>query len=151
MKDSRHGTYGVSALSLFLLLRVTGLGAVAAINPLAAGAIWLAAGIVGRSGALWLAVALPAARPDGIAAAAGAVSGRSFAVGAVFAVLLTFVLAGPATNMLALGFVLVTTLAVIAGWTALCRRLVGGQSGDLIGALGGLLEIAVLATLLAFV
>ncbi|WP_193336467.1 adenosylcobinamide-GDP ribazoletransferase [Devosia beringensis] len=151
MKDSRHGTYGVAALCLFILLRVTGLGAVAAISPLAAGAIWLAASIVGRSGALWLAVALPAARPDGISAAAGVVSGRSFAVGAVFAVLLAFVLGGPATNMLALGFVLVATLAVIAGWTALCKRLVGGQSGDLIGALGGLVEIAALAALMAFV
>jgi len=151
MKDSRHGTYGVAALCLFILLRVTGLGAVAAISPLAAGAIWLAASIVGRSGALWLAVALPAARPDGISAAAGAVSGRSFAVGAVFALLLAFVLGGPATNVLALGFVLVATLAVIAGWTALCKRLVGGQSGDLIGALGGLVEIAALAALMAFV
>ena len=151
MKDSRHGTYGVAALCLFLLLRVTGLGAVAAVNPLAAGAIWLAASIVGRSGALWLAVALPTARPDGVSAAAGAVSGGSFAVGAVFAVLLVFVLAGPATNVLALGFVLIATVAVIAGWTALCKRLVGGQSGDLIGALAALLEIAVLCALLAFV
>jgi adenosylcobinamide-GDP ribazoletransferase len=151
MKDSRHGTYGVAALCLFILLRVSGLGAVAAINPLAAGAIWLAASIVGRSGALWLAVALPAARPDGISAAAGAVSGRSFAVGAVFAVLLAFVLGGPATNLLALGFALVAALAVIAGGSALCRRLVGGQSGDLIGALGGLVEIAVLCALLGFV
>jgi len=151
MKDSRHGTYGVAALCLFILLRVTGLGAVAAISPLAAGAIWLAASIVGRSGALWLAVALPAARPDGISAAAGAVSGRSFAVGGVFAVLLAFVLGGPATNLLALGFALVAALVVTAGWSALCKRLVGGQSGDLIGALGGLVEIAVLAALMAFV
>ncbi|WP_033032914.1 hypothetical protein, partial [Pseudoalteromonas fuliginea] len=77
--------------------------------------------------------------------------GGSFAVGAVFAVLLVFVLAGPATNVLALGFVLIATVAVIAGWTALCKRLVGGQSGDLIGALAALLEIAVLCGLLAFV
>ena len=150
MKDIRHGTYGVAALCLFILLRVTGLGAVAAISPLAAGAIWLAASIVGRSGALWMAVALPAARPDGIAAAAGAVSRRSFAVGAVFAVVLAFVLGAPATNVLALGLALVATLAVIALWTVLCKRLVGGQSGDLIGALGALVEIAVLCALLPF-
>ena len=29
MKDSRHGTYGVAALALFILLRVTALGAMA--------------------------------------------------------------------------------------------------------------------------
>lgn len=150
MKDSRHGTYGVAALCLFIMLRVTGLGAVAASSPLAAAAIWLAANIAGRSGALWLVVALPAARPDGLAATAGAVSGRSFAVGAVFAVLLLFVLGGPATNLLALGLAIAAALAVMAGWSALCRRLVGGQTGDLIGALGALVEIAVLAALLPF-
>lgn len=150
MKDSRHGTYGVAALCLFIMLRVTGLGAVAASSPLAAAAIWLAASIAGRSGALWLVVALPAARPDGLAATAGAVSGRSFAVGAVFAVLLLFVLGGPATNLLALGLAIAAALAVMAGWSALCRRLVGGQTGDLIGALGALVEIAVLAALLPF-
>lgn len=150
MKDSRHGTYGVAALCLFIMLRVTGLGAVAASSPLAAAAIWLAASIAGRSGALWLVVVLPAARPDGLAAMAGAVSGRSFAVGAVFAVLLLFVLGGPATNLLALGLAIAAALAVMAGWSALCRRLVGGQTGDLIGALGALIEIAVLAALLPF-
>lgn len=150
MKDSRHGTYGVAALSLFLLLRVTALGAVAAVNPLAAGAMWLAASIAGRSGALWVAVALPPARADGASATAGRLPGRSFAVGAVFAVVLLFLLAGPATSLVGLGAALLLAVAVIALWTALCRRLVGGQTGDLIGALGALVEIAVLAGLLPF-
>jgi adenosylcobinamide-GDP ribazoletransferase len=150
MKDSRHGTYGVAALSLFVLLRVTALGSMAAINPLMAGAIWLAASIVGRSGALWIAVALPAARSDGASVTAGRLDGRHFAVGAVFAAILLFVLAGPPTSLVALGFAALLAVAVIAGWTALCRRLVGGQTGDLIGALGALVEIAVLAALLPF-
>ena len=150
MKDSRHGTYGVAALCLFILLRVTALGAVAAINPLAAGAIWLAASIVGRSGALWLAVALPPARVDGASATAGRLSGQSFAVGAVFAAILLFVLGGPATSLVGLGFALLLALGVIAGWTGLCLRLVGGQTGDLMGALGALVEIAVLTALLPF-
>jgi adenosylcobinamide-GDP ribazoletransferase len=150
MKDSRHGTYGVAALCLFIVLRLTGLGAVAASNPLSAGAIWLAASIVGRSGAMWLAVALPAARPDGISAAAGAVTGRAFAVGAVFAGVLLFVLAGPATNLVAVGCSVAALLVVIVGWTTLSKALVGGQTGDLIGALGALIEIAVLCALLPF-
>lgn len=150
MKDSRHGTYGVAALALFLLLRVTALGAVAAVNPLAAAAVWLAASITGRSGALWLAVKLPSARADGASAAAGPLSGRNFAVGAVFAVILLFILAGPATSLVGLGAALLLALGAIAGWTALCRRLVGGQTGDLIGALGAMVEIAVLAGLLPF-
>ena len=151
MKDSRHGTYGVAALCLFLVLRVVGIGSVATINPLAAAAIWLAAGIVGRSGALWLAVALAPARTDGAAATAGRLQKRSFAVGAVLGLMLLFVLAGPPTSVLALALALVAAVAVIAGWTALCGRLVAGQTGDLIGALGALLEITVLTALLLFV
>lgn len=151
MKDSRHGTYGVAALCLFVLLRVTGLGAVAAINPLAAGAIWLSASIAGRSAALWLAVALPPVRKDGASATAGRVPGRSFAVGAVFAVVLVFLLAGPVVGLLGPGVAVIAALVMIMGWTALCRRMIGGQTGDLIGALGALVEIAVLTALLGFV
>lgn len=150
MKDSRHGTYGVAALSLFVLLRITGLGAVAAVSPLGAGAIWLASSVAGRSSAIWLAVALPAARSDGLSAAAGSVSPISFAVGAVFAAVLLFVLGGPATSLVALGAAVLAALAMVAGWTALCKRLVGGQTGDLIGALGALTEVAVLTALLPF-
>lgn len=151
MKDSRHGTYGVAALCLLLVLRVTALGSVAATQPLAAAAIWLAAGIAARSGAMWLPLALPPARSDGASASAGQVSKRSFAVGAVLALVLVFVLAGPATSVFALGLATILCLAVIAGWSALCRRLVDGQTGDLIGALMALLEITVLGTLLVFV
>lgn len=150
MKDSRHGTYGVAALCLFILLRVMALGSLTAIYPLMAGTIWLAASIVGRSGAMWLALALPPARSDGMSASAGRLGSGHFAVGAVLATMLLFVLAGPPTSLLAIGVALVLAAAVIGLWTALCRRLVGGQTGDLIGALGALVEIAVLAALLPF-
>ncbi|SHE38014.1 adenosylcobinamide-GDP ribazoletransferase [Devosia limi] len=151
MKDSRHGTYGVAALCLFIVLRVVGIGSVAAINPLAAGAIWLAAGVTARTGALWLASVLPPARSDGAAAAAGQLSKRSFAVGVVFALILLFLLAGPPTSLFAIAVALILVVAVTTGWVAVCRRLVGGQTGDLIGALMALLEIAVLTALLLFV
>ena len=151
MKDSRHGTYGVAALCLFIVLRVVGIGSVVAASPLAAAAIWLASGIVARSGALWLAVALPPARVDGAAATAGRLLRRSFAVGAALAAILLFVLAGPPTSLLALALAIALTVGVIAGWSAWCKRLVGGQTGDLIGALVALLEITVLTALLLFV
>lgn len=151
MKDSRHGTYGVAALALFIILRVTAIGAMAAVNPLAAGAVWLAASIVGRSGALWLAVALPAARSVGAAATVGRLGKMGFAVGILFSAVLLFLLAGPSTSLLGLALAVVLAVAVINGWTWVCKRLVGGQSGDLIGALGALVEIAVLAALLSFV
>jgi adenosylcobinamide-GDP ribazoletransferase len=150
LKDSRHGTYGVAALCLFLVLRVTALGSVAMVNPLAAAGLWLAANIAGRSGALWVAVALPPARADGASATAGSLPASRFAIGAVFATLLTFVIGAPASSFLGVILALVAVALVALGWTALCRRLVGGQTGDLIGAAAGLGEIAALAVLLIF-
>lgn len=150
LKDSRHGTYGVAALCLFLLLRVTALGSVAAVNPLAAAALWLAANIAGRSGALWVAVALPPARADGASVAAGTLPPSRFAVGAALAALLVFVIGAPASSLLGVLVALLAVGLVAWGWSALCRRLVGGQTGDLIGAAGGLGEIAALSILLIF-
>ncbi len=150
MKDSRHGTYGVAAIGLYLLLRVTAIGAVAAYNPLAAAGIWLAATVVGRSGSLWLSYALPPARTGGASASAGRVGRVSLAVGAAFAALLALVLAAPFTSLVAVLLALIAAGLVALGWEWSCRKLVGGQTGDLIGALGALIEVTVLAVLLVF-
>ncbi|WIY53718.1 adenosylcobinamide-GDP ribazoletransferase [Devosia sp. YIM 151766] len=150
LKDSRHGTYGVAALCLFLLLRVTALGSLAALDPLAAGGLWLAANIAGRSGALWLAVALPPARADGASAAAGALPASRFAIGAALAMLLVLAIGAPASSLLGVMSALLLVALIVPFWSAVCRRLVGGQTGDLIGAGGGLGEIAALAMLLIF-
>lgn len=151
MKDSRHGTYGVAALGLYLLFRITAIGGVAAHNPLAAGAIWLASTVIGRSASLWLSVALPNAREGGASAAVGRVSRRAFFGGMGFAVLLAFVLAAPFTSVVAVIVSLGVAAGVAAAWVWACRKLIGGQTGDLIGALQALIEIAVLTVLLVFV
>ena len=151
MKDSRHGTYGVAAIGLYLLLRVTAIGAVAAYNPLAAGAIWLASTVIGRSASLWVSVALPNAREGGASASVGRVSRRAFFAGIGFAVLLTFVLAAPFTSVVAVILSLAAAASVAAAWVWTCRKLIGGQTGDLIGALQALIEVVVLTVLLMFV
>lgn len=51
---------------------------------------------------------------------------------------------------MALVLALVVAGLVAWGWVWTCRRLIGGQSGDLIGALGALIEVAVLTVLLIF-
>jgi len=150
LKDSRHGTYGVSALCIFLVLRVTAIGSVTAFNPLAAAGIWLAANIAGRSGALWLAVALPPARADGASASVGILPASRFSIGAALALLLVFTIGGPASSLVGVIAAALLVALVVLGWTALCGKLVGGQTGDLIGAAAGLGEIAALTTLLVF-
>ena len=142
MKDSRHGTYGVCAIGLLLALRIAAIGSIA--NPLAAAGVWLAATLMARSGALWLTLALPPARSGGAAAAAGQVTRQAFGIGAVFMVVLSFVLAGFAVGVLGLVAAYALGALVVWGWVTLCRRLIGGQTGDLIGALQALIEIAAL-------
>jgi adenosylcobinamide-GDP ribazoletransferase len=151
MKDSRHGSYGVAALCLFLVLRVAALGSMAAVSPLAAASVWLAAMLLARSGALWLSVSLAPARPDGASAAAGRVPRRAFFIGGAFALVLGFILGAPPAGVLGFVLALVLCAGVSFGWQKLCRNLVGGQTGDLIGALQALLEIAALAAFSLFV
>ena len=150
MKDSRHGTYGVAALCLFLLLRVAALSAMAVAEPYSAATVWLGSMLVARSGALWLTVALPPARADGASAGAGRVGIAAFGQGTALALVLLLLLVAPAVGLP--GFIAAALFGVVVvfGWSALCQRLVGGQTGDLIGALQALIEIGALTGVLIF-
>lgn len=151
LKDSRHGTYGVLAIVFTIGLKAAALSAIAARNPAAAALVWVAATMLARSGALYLALALPPARATGAAAAAGRVSRNAFVIGAVFALLLAVVLAAPFTGLLGLVIALLIGAGIAVGWTRICAKLTGGQTGDLIGALQALLEIAILATFMRMI
>lgn len=150
MKDSRHGTYGVAALCLYIVLRIAALGSVAAINPVAAATIWIATTVLARSGCLWLSLELPNARVGGVSASAGRVGRGSFGIGLLFAAIIAFIVAAPFTSLAAIVLAFLVAGLISWGWTAVCRRLVGGQTGDLIGALQALIEVGVLTVLLAF-
>jgi adenosylcobinamide-GDP ribazoletransferase len=150
MRDSRHGTYGVSALVMLLLLRVFAIGGIAAIHPFAGAAAWLASGIVARSGSLWLPLALPPARATGVAAAAGRVQQPAFWVGAAIALVLCVALAIPFAGVAGVVVALAVAGLTVVLWTMICRRLIGGQTGDCVGALQALIEIAVLSVFFAF-
>lgn len=149
LKDSRHGTYGVLAIVFVVGLKAVALSALAVRDPLAAALAWLAAGVLTRSGALYLACALPPARATGAAAAAGQVSRNGFAIGLVVAVAMGAVLSLPFAGLWALAAGIALAVFVALGWARLCDRLVGGQTGDLIGGLQALLEIALLGTFMS--
>ena len=150
MRDSRHGTYGVVAIALYLVIRIGTFGSIAAVNPLAAGALMLASAVLGRTGALWLSVELPPAREGGASASAGRVTRRAFGIGAAFAAMLCLVLAGPFTGLVGVVLGLLAAAGTAVAWVWVCRRLVGGQTGDLIGALHALIEVAVLTMFAIF-
>lgn len=147
MRDSRIGSYGAVTLVLVLALKVT---ALAGLGP-AAGAVALV-GAQGLSRLATLAVIarLPYARREGKAAFAAAAPGPggwpvALAAGAVAAGVL----------MLGTGFraalTAVAAAALVTLWLgAMMRRRLGGQTGDTLGAVQQLSEIAILLGLLAW-
>lgn len=151
LKDSRHGTYGVLAIVFIIGIKAAALSAIAARDPLAAACLWLAATVLARSGSLYLPLHLAPARASGAAASAGKVCWNGFATGIVLATLAALALAVPFAGFTGIALSLLLALLVVIGWTWICERLVGGQTGDLTGALQALLEIAILAVLMRFV
>jgi adenosylcobinamide-GDP ribazoletransferase len=143
MRDSRIGTYGACGLVLSLFLRVGALASLAGPAPVA---LALIAAHAGARAMLPLFLALvPPARSDGLSAGAG----RPTPTNAAAAVLLGFVFLlasfGTARSVVAL-LLLLAGLAVVR---RLCLRQIGGQTGDVAGALEQLGEIVILLTAVA--
>lgn len=137
MRDSRIGSYGTAALVISLLLRWSALAALA--GPAQVFAALIAAHCASRALPAALMHVLPPARADGLSASAGTVSPEAallgVAIGAVSLLILGFGAALAALVLLGL---------LLAGLGALCRRQIGGQTGDTAGALQQLGEIIVL-------
>src|SRR6478752_3861098 len=127
MRDSRVGTYGACALSMSLLLRAAALASIAA-------------HAAARAGMPLFMGLLPPARVDGLSVGVGRPLPVSIAVAVLLGVIALFVALGPAAGFCAI-VLLAAALALLA-W--LCIRQFGGQSGDVLGAVEQLGEIAIL-------
>ena len=141
MRDSRIGTFGVLALVSVLALRLACLAALPGIEAMAA--TLLAAALVSRAAMAPVMAILPAARADGLARHAGRPSGT----GVLGAVVVALVLAMSAVSW---SGVLLGALAVagVTGWLALLvRSRLGGQTGDVLGAVQQVAEAAFLLVL----
>ncbi|MDR5652858.1 adenosylcobinamide-GDP ribazoletransferase [Ruixingdingia sedimenti] len=125
MRDSRIGSYGVLALILSVGLRA---GALAAAPDAGAGALALVAvGTASRAPLAAVMAALPPARAEGLAAAAGAPSVPVWALSVALGLGALLALPAPGLSLAALA------LAVLAmAW--LTRRQIGGHTGDSLGA-----------------
>jgi len=130
MKDSRLGSYGALALALALALRVAALGEIGA--AAAAAAALVAAHALGRAAAVLAMAALPyAADPAAskLKPVARDVRRRDAAIGLAIGLAPLAMLPPRA----ALAGVAVGSLAAL--WPALAaRRLIGGYTGDVLGA-----------------
>jgi len=144
MRDSRIGTYGTCALLVSFGLRWSALAAIA--DPWAVAAALLAAHAASRAGVpafMWL---VKPARSDGLSAAAGRPPRQSVAIALGLGVLcLVF---GLGVSKALIGLILLSLAGVVVGRLAV--RQIGGQTGDILGALQQISEIAILLVAAAF-
>jgi adenosylcobinamide-GDP ribazoletransferase len=138
MRDSRLGTYGACALFLSFLLRWSALVAIA--NPFAVTVALIASHMSARAPLPIFMRLVPRARGDGLSAAAGEPSHESAAAACVIGVIALFVALGPLAGVIAVA--LLIGLGLLMG--SLSRSQIGGQTGDVLGALEQVNEIIVL-------
>ncbi|CAN7499997.1 adenosylcobinamide-GDP ribazoletransferase [Bosea sp. LjRoot237] len=145
MKDSRVGTFGALALGLSLLLRVTALAAILQ----GAGAWALAAAVLvaapwSRVEGIRILATVDPTRPDGAAASVGRPEWSVLPVAYGLSGALALLLVAAGTLPLA-GVLLGLALSVLAtSWLSRTAiRLIGGQTGDILGAAQQLGEIAI--------
>ncbi len=140
MRDSRLGTYGACALALSLLLRWSVLAAIG--RPAAVAFALIAAHAAARAAMPAFMHFVPSARPDGLSAGAGRPPSQAAITAAVLGAVALVLALGPAAGIVAL-----VLIAVASGLMALLAlRQIGGQTGDVLGALEQVTEVVVLLT-----
>lgn len=151
MKDSRIGSYGAIVIAFSLLLRVIALGEIIGRDgtEIAAGII-LATAAVSRTAGLLPLVLLPPARRDGASASVGRPSHKSFFVAALLTAGVALVcIVGTESPPAVLAGMLAAAAAIAWAAVRLAQRLIGGQTGDIAGAVQQLVEIACLTSAVA--
>ena len=142
MRDSRVGTYGVAALILVSIARFAAIAeTLDSVNPLL---FLMSVGAVSRAVMLLTMHVLPPARQDGLAAGIGPLPVRPVWAGCAAALCIAVLLLGwqalPMTGVAALA---------AAALNLSVRRLVGGSTGDTLGATQQVGETACLLYLAA--
>lgn len=145
MKDSRIGTYGAVTLLLTIFLKIASLAALA---PVVGAIALLAAHMGARMVPIVASRVLPYVGDRGGAKVAPVLPTRRRLWCAVITGLLPFAVLLPLVPaLLTLGF------ASLCSWWLLRRaaRLIGGQTGDVLGAAEQVFEVAVLMAIVGFV
>jgi adenosylcobinamide-GDP ribazoletransferase len=140
MSDSRHGTFGVLAIVLSVLLRAA---ALAEIGEVVHGGLALIAAHAASRAALPLAMrSLAPARAEGLGAAAGRPRLPLTVAALVIGLTITLAALGPERGAIAIAL---TGTALFAA-RQMAKRRVGGYTGDVLGGFQQIGEIVMLLT-----
>jgi adenosylcobinamide-GDP ribazoletransferase len=140
MRDSRIGTYGTCALMISLLLRWSALASIA--DPLHVAMALIAAHASARATLPTFMRLVPPARSDGLSVFAGRPPRESAAAAGLLGLIALGFGLGPVTAII--GFLLLSSAGVFMAWLSV--KQVGGQTGDVLGALEQINEILILLT-----
>jgi len=142
LRDSRVGTFGASAIFFDLALKILALSTLAGHRRYAA---LIVAPMLARWALLIVAAGLPYLRASGSGSTllSGNIPRARTAVVAVFTLLVMLMLGELRATIVAI----VVAIAIVVAMRTFYRRWLGGVTGDLIGACGELVEIAVLVTM----
>ena len=138
MRDSRIGTYGVCALAMSILLRVSAVASLA--DPELVVPALVAAHGAARATMPVFMFLVPPARRDGLSFDVGAPPRTSVMIAGALGILILLICLGPALGISAL-ILLLIAIALMA-WLSLAQ--IEGQTGDVLGAIEQVSEIVIL-------
>jgi len=142
MKDSRIGSFGVIALLCVLLAKWSALTFLLATHHLLGPLV--AAAVLSRAALPVAMIAMPPARPGGLGASTGTTPRAAAALGLAIALVVALLWLGWAIFAAAVGAgVMALAVAVLA------QARIGGQTGDILGAMQQMAELGVLVALTA--
>lgn len=150
MKDSHIGVYGVCAVSVFLMLKLSALGG--AIYPFGKFTLAiLGAAILSRAAMVALLYSLPPARGGGLGQSVGQPPVRSVWTGLALACGVTLVLGLIVGHPGAALAMIVVSGCAAWGCARVARAKIKGFTGDILGATQQVCEVAAIITASAFV
>lgn len=148
MKDSRIGSYGTSALLIALLLRISAYIALSNLPWQLTVLLLAAAGAFSRAMVVDMMWATQAARSDGLSVLAGR-PGRNSALFAILTAGVFTLYAGALVRADTSLFALAAAGLLTAFLRRLAMRLIGGQTGDICGAVQVIAELGMLVAIVA--
>ena len=138
MRDSAIGTYGACALAMSLILRSSALASIA--DPFSAAMALITTHASARAPLPAFMRLVPPARTDGLSADAGRPPWGSVAAAGLLGMIALGLGLGPTTAFV--GALALSSASVFMAWLSV--KQIGGQTGDVLGALEQINEILIL-------